>query len=139
MKNRYMHGITSALERANKSFWYALVFPLVFPKRTDIPPLRDIQRLLIIRSDAIGDMILTTPVFRALKAHNPALRLWVAASERNAGVIAADPDVEQVVVLTKDGKIEWNAVRMLRSFQPQVILNCVTTRTTKYGILAKLI
>jgi ADP-heptose:LPS heptosyltransferase len=139
MKNQTIRRITGALERANKALWYTFVFPLVFPRRQDVPSLSDVQRLLVIRSDAIGDMILTTPVFRALKAHNPSLRLWVAASDRNANVIAADPDVERAIILTKRGKIQWDAVRTLRSFAPQVILNCVTNSTTKYGVLAKLI
>src|SRR5579863_4176575 len=124
MKSGYVRRVTVALERANKAFWYTFVFPILFPRRGVVTSLANVQRLLIIRSDAIGDMILTTPVFRALKAHNPSLRLWVAASERNADVIAADPDVERVVVFEEKGKIGRDARRTLQLFHPQVVMNC---------------
>jgi len=139
LHDSFLRRIADAIERGNKVFWYSMVFPVVFPNRTIPIQEENIERVLIIRSDAIGDMILTTPLFRALKSRHPELRLWVAASDRNAQVIDADPDIEKIIVLVKKRKIVWSAIRSLRAFKPQIIMNCVTNETTKYGMIARLI
>ena len=92
------------LEKANKAFWYTVVFPVLFRRPVAATqPMQLPERILVIRSDAIGDMILTTPLFRALKTRNPSLKIWVAASAENAQVIAADPDIERNHILNGKG------------------------------------
>jgi len=138
-KHSILRRAAEVLEQANKSFLYAVIFPLLFRHRVNARTLETTDRLLIIRCDAIGDMILTTPLIRALKSNKKTLKICIAASDRNAQLIAADPDIEQIAILVKNGKLQLNAIQTLRKFNPQVIMNCVTNETTKYGVLARII
>jgi len=50
--------------------------------------LSSIQKILLIRLDRIGDMVLTTPILEALKVGFPQVDLVVLANNYNASVIA---------------------------------------------------
>jgi hypothetical protein len=84
-----MKWLIEILERA---FRHAIVYPLlgmVFRNDVSHVPLDlgKIRRVLIFRFDRIGDMIVTTPVFGALKRRNPALRISVIASSLNEELV----------------------------------------------------
>ncbi len=68
-------------------------------RRVSLPP-EDPERLLVIRWDRIGDMVLTTPLLAALRRRFPSARLDVLASPANAPVLRDHPDVDRVVVWT---------------------------------------
>ncbi len=63
-------------------------------------PSDDPERLLVLRWDRIGDMVLTTPLLAALRRRFPSTRLDVLASPANAPVLRDHPDVDRVVVWT---------------------------------------
>lgn len=54
-----------------------------------------------MRYDRIGDMVVTTPLFRALKNGFPDAELCVLASKANAAVIKNNPNIDQIYVLPK--------------------------------------
>ena len=58
-------------------------------------------RILIIRRDNIGDLVCTTPLIDALRAHLP--RAWIAAlvNSYNAEVLARNPTLDEVFVYEK--------------------------------------
>lgn len=62
------------------------------------PDIRAIKKLLFIRIDRIGDMVLSTPVFKSLKSANPLLEITVLASPSNARLIELNPYVERVMI-----------------------------------------
>lgn len=128
----------SSFDRLVRRALYRGLFPAVFPRPRRVP-FADMRRLLVFRCDAIGDMILTTPLLHALHRRNPRLKIWVAASDRNAEVITHDPAVERVVILEDQGKLRRGAVGELRSHAFQAVFQCVTNSTTKYGALARYI
>ena len=51
--------------------------------------LKDTKNVLVLRYDRIGDMILTTPVFRELKKTYPNISISVLASKDNKDVISS--------------------------------------------------
>jgi len=55
-------------------------------------------RLLIIRVDRIGDMILSTPIFKSLKELYPKATITCMASSLSAPLLAGNPHVDEVVV-----------------------------------------
>ncbi len=55
-------------------------------------------RILVVRPDRIGDVILSTPVFAALKKHYPKSHLTVLVRENVASLLRAHPDVDEVMV-----------------------------------------
>ena len=54
-----------------------------------IPAVMDINRLLLIRTGALGDLILTLPVLAALRAAAPCARLHILGNPRTL-VLAGD-------------------------------------------------
>jgi lipopolysaccharide heptosyltransferase II len=67
-------------------------------KKKSIPLLSKIQRILFIRVDRVGDMALSTPALRAIKAALPKVQLTVMASLANAPILKNNPDVDEVIV-----------------------------------------
>jgi ADP-heptose:LPS heptosyltransferase len=60
------------------------------------------MKILIVQLGKIGDMVLTTPLFRALLEKFPGSRIHVLTSRRGAPVIADNPRVHGVLVFRKD-------------------------------------
>jgi lipopolysaccharide heptosyltransferase II len=59
---------------------------------------RAVHRLLIVRLDNLGDVILATPAIRALRRALPHARLTLLASAVGAPVAELDPDLDDAVV-----------------------------------------
>jgi ADP-heptose:LPS heptosyltransferase len=61
-----------------------------------VPALDGVRRLLVIRHRAGGDLLLTTPALRALRAAIPAASIEVLASRGMGGLLEGNPDVDRV-------------------------------------------
>jgi ADP-heptose:LPS heptosyltransferase len=59
-------------------------------------------RILFLRYDRIGDMVITTPVFRELKKFNPKVKISVLASKDNSSVLDGNPYIEEVHLNNKN-------------------------------------
>ncbi|HVO41189.1 MAG TPA: hypothetical protein VMT34_01140, partial [Aggregatilineales bacterium] len=59
--------------------------------------------ILLIRPDHLGDVLLSTPAIRALKASKPASRLVMLAGGWSAEVVAAYPEVDLVLTVPFPG------------------------------------
>lgn len=59
------------------------------------------MRFLVIRRDNIGDLVHTTPVFRALRERFPGARIDAFVNSYNAPILAGHPDVDRVHAYTK--------------------------------------
>lgn len=55
----------------------------------------------MIRRDNIGDLLCTTPLFRALRKHFPLARISVLANSYNAPVLYSNADLDHVLVYEK--------------------------------------
>lgn len=58
----------------------------------------ELRKILFIRIDRIGDMVLSTPALRAIKHAFPGAHLTVLASRANAPLLHHDPHVDRVIV-----------------------------------------
>ena len=56
--------------------------------------IRQAKSVLFLRYDRIGDMVVTTPVFRELKKAKPDIKIHVLASAANQDVLANNPYVD---------------------------------------------
>ena len=61
------------------------------------------RRLLVLRHDRIGDMLMTTGLLRELKRARPEMEIDVAASAANADVLRDNPAVRKVHVVSAGG------------------------------------
>jgi len=68
-----------------------------------LPSLPEGSRLLIIRLRSLGDVLLATPAFRALKQWRPDLRLSVLVYDRLASLLAGNSDIEEVTAFNPEG------------------------------------
>jgi ADP-heptose:LPS heptosyltransferase len=59
------------------------------------------RRILVIRRDNIGDLVLTTPLIHALRAHFPAAWIGALTNSYNAPVLAGNADLNAVVAYDK--------------------------------------
>ena len=67
--------------------------------------IEDTKKILFFRYDRIGDMIITTPVFRELKRKYPYIKITVIASKSNYEVLQNNPNVDNIVVNNKNNFI----------------------------------
>jgi ADP-heptose:LPS heptosyltransferase len=65
-----------------------------------VDPIRRSRRvkLLVVKRDKIGDLLLTTPLFAHLKASVPGLELHLLANDYNAWVVAGNADIDRLWV-----------------------------------------
>ena len=73
---------------------------LCFKKRRMIDP-KKVSSILVLRYDRIGDMVVTTPLFRALREGFPEAKIAVLASPSNAKVVEYNPNINEVYVFPK--------------------------------------
>jgi lipopolysaccharide heptosyltransferase II len=59
---------------------------------------QSVQKLLLVRLDNLGDVLLMTPAFHALKAALPHARFTLLTSSVGAQVGRLDPDIDEVIV-----------------------------------------
>ena len=78
----------------------------------------DIRKILFIRIDRIGDMVLSTPALKALKQEFPQCELVVLASPSNQPLLAHNPYVDRVIVYGhKNGlRKKIGSIKQLRGY-----------------------
>jgi ADP-heptose:LPS heptosyltransferase len=109
-------------------------------RRTLTPPIdpHTVRRILLLRYDAIGDMIVTTPLIDVLSKHIPHAQIDVVASPRNVSIVRNDPRINAVYVY--DGTMRsMLAVRsQCSSTRYDVVISLVMNKTTIAGMGAAL-
>jgi ADP-heptose:LPS heptosyltransferase/GT2 family glycosyltransferase len=87
-----------------------------------------LRRILILRHDGIGDMVLTLPLLKMLAVGYPGARLSVLASPLNARVASASPHVHEVLVHGGSGiRGILREVRRLRSMRFDLVVDPMVT------------
>lgn len=94
------------LARAGGFLWPA--------ERADIFPVP--RKILFIRIDRLGDMVLSTPVFKAIKDKYPSSELCVLAAPVPAGLVECDPRVNKIY-LWEPGKGVAALLRVIRELR----------------------
>ena len=124
-------------ERTNKAFWHwllAQVWPNTrLAERLDPAKVR---RVLLLRYDAIGDMITTLPTIRTLKRMNPAIEVDVMASPKNRAVIEHDPNVTRILELRERPDLLLKDILKARAIGYDIVFCCIFGKATKVGIIA---
>ena len=68
-------------------------------KRTKIP-----NKILLIRTDRIGDVVLTTPAIRAVRHHFPKSFIAMMIQPYTAGIVKNNPHLNEIIIYDKRGK-----------------------------------
>jgi ADP-heptose:LPS heptosyltransferase len=123
---------------------YRLTFRLyrgIFPTPRWSGPLdgHSLRRILIIRDDRVGDMVLTTPLLSFLKEAAPQAELDVLASRANAPILQLDARVTNVFV--NDRTVRWwvaNGAR-IRARQYDLIINPIARYPYRQGVVMSML
>ena len=67
-------------------------------------PLPNINKILVIRVDGIGDLLNSTPAIALLRENYPSAEITVLARPLNAPVLIGNPDVDRILTFDRDGK-----------------------------------
>jgi ADP-heptose:LPS heptosyltransferase len=91
------------LERAWKRVVFRALGVMLPGRRAPHPPRWDDRphRVLYLRYDRIGDMIMATPLIRAIARAHPTIQLDVLASRSNAVVLSGNPHVRRVLTFDR--------------------------------------
>ncbi|MEP6904818.1 MAG: glycosyltransferase family 9 protein [Gemmatimonadales bacterium] len=83
-------------------------------------------RVLYLRYDKIGDMILSTSLINAIAASHPTITLDVLASPANAPVLTGNPSVNSVLIWDKSKPSKYaQLVRELRREGYDAVIDCM--------------
>lgn len=128
------------LESINRRVWYPLIGAALGNR--DVPAPLDpstVRSILLLRYDAVGDMVLTTPAIDLLRRHLPDASIDVVASPRNVTLVDRDPRFRHVYVYPGGGAEAFKLARILRPNRYDVVFGFVTSKMTKLGFLANAI
>ncbi len=78
------------------------------------------QRILIIRFSSIGDIVLTTPVIRALRTKFPKADIRYATKSQYAELVEPNPNLNGVFLLKESLK---SLVQELQEFDPELVVD----------------
>jgi heptosyltransferase-2 len=94
-----------------------------------------LQRILIIQTAFLGDVILASPVWENLHAAYPDAQIDVVVKKGNESLLLAHPFLHQVFIFDKSQKVKnlWNLGKTLRSQQYDLVINL--QRFASSGIL----
>ena len=84
------------MTRADLLLYIRALLSLALSPRKKKP--REIKTVFVLQNMKFGDMIATTPVFRALKQHIPGVRVIVGGDAVNKDTVLHNPDIDRYVV-----------------------------------------
>jgi len=66
--------------------------------------IQEFKNILIVRTDRIGDVVLTTPAIKAIRRCWPTARISVLISEANLDLLKGNPYVDEILVDERKGR-----------------------------------
>ena len=110
---------------------YRLLLRVGVPRGARVPT--SVKRVLVVRHDRLGDMILTTPVFDLLAQLAPRVEIDVLASPRSAELVRGD---DRVRIVFEDDGTWWGLWRLrphLRERQYDAVFSLIPGRSIREG------
>ncbi len=96
-------------------------------------------RVLFLRHDRIGDMILSTGILRAIAQAHPTIRLDVLASKSNAPVLSNEPYLNDVIAFDKRAPLGFPSMfAALRRRRYDAVIDCMVTAPSTTTLLLML-
>jgi heptosyltransferase-2 len=118
------------LERAWKTVWRRAIYRALGTPRRVAPPDWSARpyRVLFLRHDRLGDMILSTGVMRAIATRHPRVRLDVLASPSNAPLLRHERWVGRIHLLHRHAPWSWpGLLGALRRERYDAVIDCMVT------------
>jgi ADP-heptose:LPS heptosyltransferase len=131
--------VLKALERRSKKVWIRLLTGLMrSPKARPDWGSRP-HKLLFLRHDRLGDMIVSTHVMRVIAESHPGMTLDVLASPANAAGIEGAPYVRKVIRFDRrDPGSYLRTAQALRAERYDAVIDCMVTAPSVTTLLLML-
>lgn len=101
--------------------------------RTPGERVEGVERLLVVRDDRLGDLVVSLPAIHALRETYPGARLALLVDARRASLAAAIRGVDQVIESTRDRRA---LVSRIRAFAPDLAA-CISRSARAAWALAR--
>jgi ADP-heptose:LPS heptosyltransferase len=117
--------ILKGIERTVKRGAFAVASALAGGAAGGRPDWRSrTHRVLLLRYDRIGDMLIATPIIRAIASSYPSIELDVLASPSNHAVLLGNPNVRRVHVFDRRSAASFvNTVQTLRAERYDAVIS----------------
>ncbi len=127
-------------EKLNKILFLRLLGKILRIKSAkNSVPLDNVSSVLIIRYDALGDMIVTTPLWRILKRLKPSIKIGVAGSFKNLDLLRADTDIDYLYDYTASSLRDFFRIsKKTREQKWDVVLMGNFNQKTRNAIISRL-
>jgi lipopolysaccharide heptosyltransferase II len=104
----------------------------------DVGVDRDIGKILFIRIDRIGDLVLSTPAFKAIKRTFPYCELAVLASASNQPLLIDNPYVDKIFVYDqmKGLTCKIGIIKQLREYHPDLVIDPYSDYEVKTALIS---
>ncbi|MFM7157166.1 MAG: glycosyltransferase family 9 protein [Bacteroidota bacterium] len=100
-------------------------------------------RILFLRHDALGDMISTVPMLKLVKENFPNAEIHILCTHANVSFIEYCDFIDHIHTTDKsilDSPFRHiSTIRQLRSLKSDIIVNCLTSKASKNGVLTALL
>jgi len=105
------------------------------PLKIPSPPYR---RILFLRYDVLGDMILSIPVFKTFRQQYPETQIDALCSTRNYILLEGTDLVDNIYIYERNPIQNFKLIRNLRKSRYDMIINLVTRSSFTFGLVARL-
>ena len=85
-----------------KNYLKALLLRVISKKKNTEFDIKKSSKVLMLRYDRIGDMVITTPIFRELKKSYPNIEINVLASHANHMILKNNPYIDSIYLNNKN-------------------------------------
>ncbi|MGH7678517.1 MAG: glycosyltransferase family 9 protein [Gemmatimonadaceae bacterium] len=141
MPTRYLAAVLKGLERIAKRIALGSIAALMGRSQRGVRPdwRHGNYRVLFLRHDRIGDMILSTGILRAIAESYPTVQLDVLASKTNAPVLINEPYLHEVIPFDRKAASSFPGVfRDLRRRKYDAVIDCMVTAPSLTTLLLML-
>ncbi|HRP01743.1 MAG TPA: hypothetical protein PLE30_03750 [Candidatus Kapabacteria bacterium] len=107
--------------------------PQVFP----VSP-QQVKKLLLLRYDVLGDMVITLPMIHYLQQYLPDTQIDILCTNRNNTLAEHTPGLKNIYLYSRK-KLFFKELRPLRKEKYDMIISLVFNRTTIAGLIANYI
>jgi len=132
-------GKLKPLEHKFKSFFFWLCRGLLKKGRPGFEKLdaSTMRRVLFLRPEKIGDMVISFPVFDALRRKYPHVRISLLGSPRNYAIIKDDPRFEKIFLYRKNLS-DLKTMRAMRRERYDCVLDMINDDSATTLFLSQL-
>lgn len=136
--------IQHVLELPFRKIGHLLAKAIFSPQKAQYPfQVSKGSKILFLRHDVLGDMITTLPLFRLVKKNFPEAEIHVLCTKSNSAILTYCDAVDHIHVVSPNilsaPHAHLKEIRGIRSLDIDIIVNCYTARTSKNGILIRLL